>query len=112
LSCAAGLLVLGAVSSARADTVPDRGGSFAIARWTIADGLPQSSITGVVQARDGYLWLTTFGGVVRFDGVRFEVYDLATHPSLGGHPLRGCARGPAGRSLPRHPGPWAHAPAR
>lgn len=96
MSCAAGLLVLGAVSSARADTVPDRGGSFAIARWTIADGLPQSSITGVVQARDGYLWLTTFGGVVRFDGVRFEVYDLATHPSLGGHRFVGVQEDPRG----------------
>ena len=49
----------------------DLGADYAIERWTIDDGLPQSSVTGIAQSQDGYLWLTTFGGVVRFDGVRF-----------------------------------------
>ena len=44
-------------------------------RWTTENGLPQNSINDIVQTRDGYLWLATFGGLVRFDGLRFVVFD-------------------------------------
>ena len=40
--------------------------------WSVADGLSQSSITSIAQSQDGYLWLSTFGGLVRFDGARFQ----------------------------------------
>jgi len=43
--------------------------------WTIEDGLPQNSVNDIVQTPDGYLWLATYGGLVRFDGVRFVVFD-------------------------------------
>jgi ligand-binding sensor domain-containing protein len=43
--------------------------------WTTDDGLPQNTVTSVAQTRDGYLWLTTFDGLARFDGVRFTVFD-------------------------------------
>jgi hypothetical protein len=43
--------------------------------WTTDDGLPQNTVTSLVQTRDGYLWLTTFDGLARFDGVRFTVFD-------------------------------------
>ena len=46
--------------------------------WTTADELPQNSVTAIVQTRDGYLWLGTYGGLVRFDGVRFTVFDVAS----------------------------------
>jgi signal transduction histidine kinase/ligand-binding sensor domain-containing protein len=41
--------------------------------WTIDDGLPQSSVTAIGQDRLGWLHLGTFGGAVRFDGMRFDV---------------------------------------
>jgi len=43
--------------------------------WTTENGLPQNSINDIVQTRDGYLWLATHGGLVRFDGARFVVFD-------------------------------------
>lgn len=43
--------------------------------WGIESGLPQYSVNSVVQTRDGYLWAGTQEGLVRFDGVRFTVYD-------------------------------------
>ncbi len=49
--------------------------SYRFDHWTTDNGLPQNTITGMVQSRDGYLWLTTFDGLARFDGVRFTVFD-------------------------------------
>ena len=43
--------------------------------WTTDDGLPQNGVRTITQSADGYLWLTTFDGLVRFDGVRFTVFD-------------------------------------
>jgi ligand-binding sensor domain-containing protein/signal transduction histidine kinase len=39
--------------------------------WQTRQGLPQSSILAIHQTRDGYLWIGTADGLVRFDGVRF-----------------------------------------
>ena len=50
--------------------------------WTVADGLPINTVTAVVQTRDGYLWLGTNDGVVRFDGVRFTVFNAGNTPGL------------------------------
>jgi ligand-binding sensor domain-containing protein len=43
--------------------------------WRIEEGLPHNSVRAVHQTRDGYLWLGTYSGLARFDGVRFKVYD-------------------------------------
>jgi signal transduction histidine kinase/ligand-binding sensor domain-containing protein/CheY-like chemotaxis protein/AraC-like DNA-binding protein len=50
--------------------------------WSIADGLPVNSVNGLIQSRTGYVWLATFDGLVRFDGVRFTVYNTANSPGL------------------------------
>ena len=50
--------------------------------WTVADGLPINTINAIIQTRDGYLWLGTNDGVVRFDGVRFTVYNAGNTPQL------------------------------
>lgn len=48
--------------------------------WQTDEGLPNNSVTGVAQAGDGYLWVATLGGLVRFNGARFEEYSLASLP--------------------------------
>lgn len=56
--------------------VPDPSADpYAVRVWTEQDGLPQGSIEDIVQTADGYLWLATRGGLVRFDGLRFTVFD-------------------------------------
>ena len=50
--------------------------------WTSDDGLPDSSVSAVVQTPDGYLWIGTYNGLVRFDGVRFTVFDPDNTPEL------------------------------
>lgn len=49
--------------------------SYSIARWTIADGLPQSSPTALAFDARGYLWVGTELGLARFDGISFRVWD-------------------------------------
>ncbi|MCP4152669.1 MAG: response regulator [bacterium] len=43
--------------------------------WGTEDGLPQLTVRSIIRTRDGYLWLGTHEGLIRFDGVRFEVFD-------------------------------------
>ena len=43
--------------------------------WTTEHGLPQNSVLAITQTHDGYLWLATYNGLVRFDGMRFTVFD-------------------------------------
>jgi signal transduction histidine kinase/ligand-binding sensor domain-containing protein len=57
-------------------------GQYAYESWTTDQGLPQNSVNDIRQTRDGYIWLTTFDGLVRFDGVRFTVFDKGNTPGI------------------------------
>ncbi len=50
--------------------------------WTTEEGLPQNSVNALVQTRDGYLWMGTYEGLVRFDGMRFTVFDKQNTPAI------------------------------
>ena len=50
--------------------------------WQTDSGLPQNTVHAIVQGRDGYLWIATEGGLVRFDGVDFRAYTRANAPGL------------------------------
>jgi ligand-binding sensor domain-containing protein/signal transduction histidine kinase len=56
--------------------------SFTINTWTTDEGLPQNSVTSIQQTRDGYLWFGTLNGLVRFDGLKFTVFDESNTPNL------------------------------
>ncbi len=58
-------------------------GRFRIDSWAAGQGLlPDDSVLALTQTRDGYLWLGTLNGMVRFDGVRFTVFDESNTPKL------------------------------
>jgi signal transduction histidine kinase/ligand-binding sensor domain-containing protein len=50
--------------------------------WTIDDGLPTGSVRGIAQTRDGYLWIATLDGLVRFDGVRMRLFQRSEFPQM------------------------------
>src|SRR5690242_6755350 len=50
---------------------------YAHTAWRIRDGFTQGEITAIAQTPDGYLWLGTEFGLLRFDGVR----TVARHPA-------------------------------
>ncbi len=43
--------------------------------WQVEDGVPQNSIQAIVQTGDGYLWMGTETGLVRFNGTQFTVFN-------------------------------------
>jgi ligand-binding sensor domain-containing protein/signal transduction histidine kinase len=59
---------------ARADS---KLGDFAVTRWTRENGLPDNSVTCLMQTQDGYLWIGTEKGLARFDGVKFVPLRLS-----------------------------------
>jgi ligand-binding sensor domain-containing protein len=50
--------------------------------WRTQDGLPENQIQAISQTQDGYLWIGTAGGLVRFDGARFTVYNRSNTPEF------------------------------
>jgi ligand-binding sensor domain-containing protein/two-component sensor histidine kinase len=59
------------------------GSPFIVNSWNNEQGLPQSSVISIIQTHDGYLWLGTLNGLVRFDGNRFAIFDENNTPGLG-----------------------------
>jgi len=47
-------------------------------RWGADRGFPNGSVTAITQTRDGYLWIGTDKGLLRFDGSTFRVFPQAT----------------------------------
>jgi len=55
---------------------------YVIRVWHEEAGLPQDSVTSVLQTRDGYIWIGTYSALARFDGVRFTIYDTSNTPGM------------------------------
>lgn len=53
---------------------------FVSRSWTVEDGLPGNAITDVMQDRTGYIYFGTYGGLVRFNGREFSVYNKDADP--------------------------------
>jgi len=50
--------------------------TFIARTWTTSEGLPNNSVTAVLQTSDGYLWVGTQSGLVKFDGASFKPVGL------------------------------------
>ncbi len=50
--------------------------SYGVDFWREADGLAQSRIRAITQTRDGYIWLGTDGGLIRFNGEHFTQFNV------------------------------------
>lgn len=77
--CCALTTTTGAVASISSSEPMMRG--YTRRLWQSEDGLPDQSIQAFAQTSDDSLWIGTKGGLLRFDGARFRVYDRAVAPS-------------------------------
>jgi ligand-binding sensor domain-containing protein/two-component sensor histidine kinase len=49
--------------------------SYSFINFSVAEGLPQSQVSAIVQDKKGYLWVGTMGGLGRFNGVSFQNFS-------------------------------------
>ncbi len=65
---------------------------YLIRHYTIEDGLPVNSINGMIQDDVGYLYISTYDGLVQFDGYTFKVYNSGNTKGLGTNRFLGILR--------------------
>jgi PAS domain S-box-containing protein len=70
--------------------------AFAVHRFGLRDGLPQISVTDLVQGPDRRLWITTFGGLAVYDGAEIAAIDMAVEPALPANRFVSAAVDPSG----------------
>nr|WP_314539012.1 triple tyrosine motif-containing protein [uncultured Massilia sp.] len=95
LSRAAVAAALGLSLPAGAALPQEAPGGYLHTRWTRDDGAPLQ-ILGMAQTTDGWLWLGTYDGLYRFDGVRFFRYPLPERLGLNRNLISEIHAGPAG----------------
>ena len=78
-TCAWLFLLLAAAPALALDPAlpPER---YTITRWNADDGLPHGQVHAISQDGDGFLWVATWEGTVRFDGRSFREVEALNHP--------------------------------
>jgi ligand-binding sensor domain-containing protein/signal transduction histidine kinase len=61
--------------------------NYTIRDWTTDNGLPQNSINDIYQTADGYIWLITYSGFSRFDGIKFTNLNSSNTEGITGNRL-------------------------
>jgi ligand-binding sensor domain-containing protein len=79
LACSPISLLLSSSALAQKQQIPPLT-QYNIRSWSTKDGLPNDKITAVYQSVQGYIWLASQEGLVRFDGGSFEVFDKKNTP--------------------------------
>jgi hypothetical protein len=83
--------------AAAQDPAPPLAPGYVHQHWTARDGLPVDGLTDVLQTLDGYLWIASWDGLVRFDGVRFVPFHLGNTDALPSNRVTGLYELPDGR---------------
>jgi len=93
---ASALLLLGGAAALAALEPSTPLANFGRQAWAMENGLPQNTVQALAQTKDGFLWLGTESGLVRFDGVEFQTYDRNSSPALPGSDIRCLLAAPDG----------------
>lgn len=73
--------------------------------WGSARGYPGGAVHAIAQSSDGYLWIAAERGLVRFDGLKFELIEASPDATGGGTSILGVAADPDGGIWARPSGP-------
>lgn len=55
---------------------------YVVNQWLPENGLPQTSVVDLFQDRKSYIWIASYGGLTRFDGVSFHTFNRSTNPEM------------------------------
>ena len=64
------------LAAKEATAAPDS--AWCLRVWQSDEGLPDNAVVGIGQTQDGFLWVATQGGLVRFDGIQFREFAPVT----------------------------------
>ncbi|MFA6059627.1 MAG: two-component regulator propeller domain-containing protein [Taibaiella sp.] len=64
------------------DASAQKATDFSVTHYTNENGLPQNSIKGIEMDKNGFLWMATESGILRFDGQQFKLYDRNHFPLI------------------------------
>ena len=63
--------------------IPDKAiDQYLVDQWDMEDGIPSNTIKSITQTPDGYLWIATSNGLVRYDGKKFLVNPFPGNKEL------------------------------
>jgi signal transduction histidine kinase/ligand-binding sensor domain-containing protein len=62
---------------------------YLLKTWDTEDNLAGSTVTAILQTPDGYLWVGTYEGLTRFDGVHSVTFDSLNTPALSHSRIQG-----------------------
>jgi ligand-binding sensor domain-containing protein/serine phosphatase RsbU (regulator of sigma subunit) len=48
---------------------------YILDHWTTDEGLPANTLVNILQTTDGYIWISSYAGLLRFDGVSFMNFN-------------------------------------
>lgn len=82
LSLVVSILLVGIPGTVLALDDSKRLTQYTLESWGTDQGFPVNSVSCVVQTSDGFLWVGTQGGLVRFDGLSCRVFDRRNSPDL------------------------------
>lgn len=76
LTCLIFIIIQGFTFSQTKSLDPDKTiTQYRLKSWTIDDGLPSNSIKQIIQSQKGYIWIASYGGVSKFDGINFTNFS-------------------------------------
>ena len=78
------VVMVQASSAVQGPAPPPAGSEYLVDVWDTDRGLPSYSALSFAQTPDGYLWVGTYAGLARFDGVQFKVIDASNTPGFPG----------------------------
>lgn len=58
---------------------------YMLDNWTTDDQLPTNTLLHLYQTREGYLWISSYDGLTRFDGLNFTVFNPENTPAFKGN---------------------------
>ena len=67
-----GIVLAGLVTDAPALDPNRLASQYVREQWTTQAGFPGGAVNGIAQTADGYLWIGTDRGLIRFDGFNFR----------------------------------------
>jgi len=72
---------------------------YRLSSWNSADGLPQNTVGALAQTPDGYVWIGTQEGLIRFDGIGFTIFNRKNTPALSTSTINQLKVAPSGSLL-------------